>query len=82
MISFFSKKECDFIKMNNRKKLLLVVNILSIYRKIFFFEKKKIIKINDIIKWHLIQSNFMGQISFQLPNNTLLLATIFRKKHR
>ena len=33
------------------------------------------------IKWHLIQSNFMGQISFQL-SNTLMLATIPHKKRR
>ena len=33
------------------------------------------------IKWHFIQSNFMGQISFQL-SNTLLLATIPHKKRR
>ena len=30
------------------------------------------------IKWHLIQLNFMGEISFQLPN-TLFLATILHK---
>ena len=34
-----------------------------------------------LIKWHLIQLNFMGQISFQL-SNTLLLATILHKKRR
>ena len=43
------------------------------------------------IKWHLIQSNFIGQISFQLsntlllatiPQNTLLLATIPQRKRR
>ena len=33
------------------------------------------------LKWHLVQSNLMGQISFQLPN-TLLLATILHKKRR
>ena len=33
------------------------------------------------IKWHLIQSNFMGQINFHLPN-TLLLVTILHKKRR
>ena len=33
------------------------------------------------IKWHLIQSKFIEQISFQLPN-TLLLATIPHKKRR
>ena len=33
------------------------------------------------IKWHLIQSNFIGQIGFQLTT-TLLLATIPHKKRR
>ena len=34
-------------------------------------------------KWHLIQSNFMGQISFQLLNTLLLLlATVLHKKRR
>ena len=33
------------------------------------------------IKWRLIQSNFMGQISFQQPS-TLLLENIPHKKRR
>ena len=48
-----------------------------IYRKNDFFQKETDIKINDIYKM-AFQWNFMGQISFQLPN-TLLLATVLQK---
>ena len=37
------KKECEFIKMDNKKKLLLM-------EKIIYFKNTKIIKINDIYK--------------------------------
>ena len=70
----------DFIKMDNRKKLLFLVNFWSIYRKKRFISKRRrLLKFMIFIKWHLIQSNFIGQISFQL-SNTLLLATIPQKK--
>ena len=37
------KKECEFIKMDNKKNLLLM-------EKIIYFKNTKIIKINDIYK--------------------------------
>ena len=66
--------------MDNRKKLLLLVNFGSIYRKKRFISKRRrLLKLMLFIKWHLIQSNFMVQISFQ-QRNTLLLATVLHKK--
>ena len=42
------KKECEFIKMDNKKKLLLM-------EKIIYFKKTKIMKINDIYKVSSLQ---------------------------
>ena len=68
--------------MDNRKKLLLLMNFWSIYRKkTIYFKRRRLLKLMVFIKWHLIQSNFMGQISFQQPS-ILLLENIPHKKRR
>ena len=61
------------LKMKTREKLFLLVNFERSVEKSDFFQ--------NFLKIHLIQSNFMEQISFQLPN-TLLLATTPHKKRR
>ena len=50
-------------------------------RKQFISKRRRLLKLIIFIKWHLIQSNFMGQIGFQL-SNTLMLATVLHKKRR
>ena len=68
--------------MDNRKNLLPLASFWSIYRKKEFVLKRSILsKFTILIKFHLIQSSFMGQISFQLPN-FLLLANTLNKKCR
>ena len=62
--------------MDNRKNLLLLVSFWSICRKKQFISKRRrLLKLMILIKWHLIQSSFVEQISFQLPNSLLLANT-------
>ena len=65
--------------MDNRKKLLLLFYFRSISRKKRLISKRRrLLKLMIFVEWHLIQSNFMGQICFQM---SLLANSLYKKCH-